>query len=339
MYLKKENNPFVSVIIPVYNVEPYIERCFQSVISQTYRNYEIIFVDDCGTDRSIEILQRLIDEYNGDISLRLIHHEKNKGLSAARNSGMKISSGDYIYFVDSDDYIFPESLKVLTKPLLDMSYDLVAGRSLIKKNGTESISVIHFFNKKQDKIKCYYESFPHSMGLATTACNHLYQRDFLERYNIIFYEGILYEDNIFNINIFCHKPNFLEVDQVTYVYEKRENSITTTRSEKHFHDEIHGSELVEDIIKKNNLLENQHAQQLIVLRYFRLLIISVDFGKEYFRRAFDYIRKRRFNKKEWSAIPFKHKLLYIQCLMPKTLAYIYTTSFVWLYRNFIWKKT
>ena len=79
---------------------------------------------------------------------------------------------------------------------------------------------------------------------------------------------------------------------------------------------------MEDIIKKNNLLENQHAQQLIVLRYFRLLIISVDFGKEYFRRAFDQIRKRRFNKKEWSAIPFKHRLLYVQCLMPRTLAYI-----------------
>jgi hypothetical protein len=72
-------------------------------------------------------------------------------------------------------------------------------------------------------------------------------------------------------------------------------------------------------------------------RYLRLLIISVDFGKEYFRKTFDYIRKRGFNKKEWSAIPFKHKLLYIQCLMPKTLAYIYTACFVWLYRTFIWK--
>lgn len=329
--------PFISIIVPVYNVEPYIERCFQSVVSQTYRNYEIIFVDDCGTDKSIEILQRLIDEYNGDISLRLIHHEKNKGLSAARNSGIKISSGDYVYFVDSDDYIFPESLKVLTKPLLDMSYDLIAGRSLIKKNGKVSTSVIHSFHQKRDKIECYYLSFPYLMGLATTACNHLYSQKFLKNNNIIFYEGILYEDNIFNINIFCHMPNFIEVDHITYFYEIRENSITTTQTEKHFNDEIKGTEILEDVIKKNNLLENQHAKQLIVQRYLRLLIISVDYGKEYFRRAFDYIRKRGFNKKEWSAIPFKHKLLYVQCLMPRTLAYIYTASFVWLYRTFIWK--
>ena len=92
--MNSEKNPFVSIIVPVYNVELYIERCFQSVVSQTYQNYEVIFVDDYGTDKSIEILSRLMKEYKGKLVIKLIHHEKNLGAAVARNNGMKNASGN-----------------------------------------------------------------------------------------------------------------------------------------------------------------------------------------------------------------------------------------------------
>ena len=197
----------ISIVIPVYNVEPYIERCFQSVISQTYRNYEIIFVDDCGTDKSVKILQRLIDEYNGDISLRLIHHEINKGLSAARNSGMKIASGDYIYFVDSDDLIFPESLEKLVQPLMNQPWDLVCGRSLVLKNNCVSLSQKVLSEINHSVFEYVYSGMDSPMGISSTACNHLYRLDFLKQNKILFREGLFFEDILFNVELFCHLRN------------------------------------------------------------------------------------------------------------------------------------
>ena len=88
----------VSIIIPVYNVAEYIEKCLYSVIQQKTYNIECILVDDCGTDNSIEIAEKIINQYNGPISFKLLHHNHNRGLSAARNTGINIATGDYVFF-------------------------------------------------------------------------------------------------------------------------------------------------------------------------------------------------------------------------------------------------
>ena len=98
--------PKISIIIPIYNVEPYIEDCLQSVMRQTYRGMmECILVDDCGTDNSMKVAEQLIKIYNGPIDFKVLHHEHNRGLSAARNTGIDAACGDYVYFLDSDDWI------------------------------------------------------------------------------------------------------------------------------------------------------------------------------------------------------------------------------------------
>ena len=101
----------VSIIIPIYNVEPYIERCLQSVVSQTYPYFECILIDDCGNDRSMPFAEQFIQNYSGEIHFRILRHENNCGLSSARNTGMKAANGDYIYFMDSDDAITPECIE------------------------------------------------------------------------------------------------------------------------------------------------------------------------------------------------------------------------------------
>ena len=93
----------VSIIIPIYNVESYIANCLHSVFNQTYKDLEIILVDDCGTDKSMNIAMESINKYKSSFYIKVIHHKENKGLSAARNSGIKEATGDYIYFLDSDD--------------------------------------------------------------------------------------------------------------------------------------------------------------------------------------------------------------------------------------------
>ena len=110
------NNFFCTIIIPVYQVEQYIQKCLLSVVSQSYtKGIECILVNDCTKDESINIAQKLIDEYRGNIKFRIINREENGGLSAARNTGILEAKGDYLYFLDSDDYITPDCIKVLAE--------------------------------------------------------------------------------------------------------------------------------------------------------------------------------------------------------------------------------
>ena len=130
--------PLISVIIPVYNVEKYLRRCLDSVIAQTYQNLEIICVDDGSIDDS----GKICDQYAvRDARIKVIHQE-NQGLSAARNRGLDAAEGEYIAFVDSDDYILEDMYKKMLDKLLDYSVDLCVcqwqyefsdGRQVVKK--------------------------------------------------------------------------------------------------------------------------------------------------------------------------------------------------------------
>lgn len=126
----------VSIIIPVYNVAPYIEACLKSVMRQTYGGQmECIIVDDCGTDDSIAIAERMTAAYQGPIQFRMLHHDRNRGLSAARNMGTNAATGDYIYYLDSDDEITTDCIERLMKPIMaDGSIEVVQGNYVwIKK--------------------------------------------------------------------------------------------------------------------------------------------------------------------------------------------------------------
>ena len=102
----------LSIIIPVYNVEAYIEECLASVVAQSdaKANIECIIVDDCSPDGSMDIVRRFVDNYQGAVQFRTLRHEVNRGISAARNTGIDAATGDYLLFVDSDDYLSADCL-------------------------------------------------------------------------------------------------------------------------------------------------------------------------------------------------------------------------------------
>ncbi len=122
----------VSIIIPVYNVAPYIEDCLWCVMCQTYIGpIECLIVDDCGTDESILIAERMIEKYEGPILFKILHHGHNRGLSAARNTGMEKAVGEYIFFIDSDDVITADCLEKMMAVVQDNpEVELVQGTSL-----------------------------------------------------------------------------------------------------------------------------------------------------------------------------------------------------------------
>ena len=121
----------ISIIIPVYKVEAYIEECLASVVAQSdaKANIECIIVDDCSPDGSMDIVRRFVDNYQGAVQFRLLRHEVNRGLSAARNTGIDAATGDYLLFVDSDDYLSADCLSTLVS-----GFDLCPGADVVQAN-------------------------------------------------------------------------------------------------------------------------------------------------------------------------------------------------------------
>ena len=120
--------PRISIVVPVYNVEPYIAECVQSVMNQTYQgSMECVVVNDCGTDRSMAIAEKLIACYKGTIEFKVLHHEQNQGISVARNTGIEASTGDYVFFLDSDDTISSDCIDYLVSLMKEGEFDIAVG--------------------------------------------------------------------------------------------------------------------------------------------------------------------------------------------------------------------
>lgn len=126
----------VSIIIPIYKVEDYINKCLESVLSQSYRNLEVILVDDASPDNSLQIARRTIDHLgNPDINIVYITHKKNRGLSAARNTGIAAATGDYLYFLDSDDELYDsKAISILVEGAIETNADVIVGNNYVQRN-------------------------------------------------------------------------------------------------------------------------------------------------------------------------------------------------------------
>ena len=217
--------PKVSIIIPIYNVEPYVEECLQSVMRQSYgERIECILVDDCGTDNSMEVAEQLIEVYNGPIEFKVLHHEYNRGLSAARNTAMDAACGDYVYFLDSDDWISDDCIEKLTQPLGFGQYDFVIGH--YDRDGKDSLVSSpegeYYKNKLESKSRS---------GIPVSACNKLFRKSFLVDNQLFFEVGKVYEDSIFSFDMSCVERKFYVVNSITYYYKRREDSITTRKNQ------------------------------------------------------------------------------------------------------------
>ena len=122
----------VSILVPVFGVERFIERCARSLFEQTYPDLEYIFVDDGSIDRSIEILQSVVEEYpTRNAAVHLIKHDHNRGLGAARNTALDNATGEFVYHVDSDDYIDRDTIRLLVAKQKETNADIITGNALI----------------------------------------------------------------------------------------------------------------------------------------------------------------------------------------------------------------
>ncbi|MDO5379590.1 MAG: glycosyltransferase [Acidaminococcaceae bacterium] len=216
--------PTISVIVPVYNVEKYLPKCVESIVNQTYKNLEIILVDDGSTDKSGEIC----DGYSlKDCRIKVIH-KKNGGLSDARNVGLDICTGEYIGFVDSDDYIDKDMYRALYKFSEKNNLDVVMCGSyyVLENNILKSKSFEpKVLDQKKEIIK---EIFINKYGgVSVSVCNKLYKNTVLE--GLKFEYGKTSEDVFFVLKWIEKTKCFGRISDNKYFYIQRKNSITNQR--------------------------------------------------------------------------------------------------------------
>lgn len=219
----------ISIVIPVYNVAPYIEDCLQSVMNQTWQgSLECILVDDCGTDDSMQLIEQKLQAYSGKVDFRIIRHQQNRGLSAARNSGIDAAKGDYVYFLDSDDEITPDCIERLSKPLESRNYDFVVGGYQIIGSQVQMDPL-----RLEDGVSLNGEEVLQAYRVKDwylMSVNKLYQVAFLNRHHLRFLEGIIHEDELWSFQIACLAQSLYAANHVTYLYKIREGSITVKKN-------------------------------------------------------------------------------------------------------------
>lgn len=213
----------LSIIVPFYNVEPFIEECIRSLYNQdiSWDEYEVICVDDCSPDGSRAIVEQLQNEYP---SLRLICHKENKKLGGARNTGLKAAKGKYIWFVDSDDYIYPNVLRTLLdtadKNMLDiLQFDNTQG----EENQTKSIQY-SAVNKGETYLFEHLNDWVDKIG---GAWKQLFAKDFLYKKQLQFIEDAMYEDTDYLLRAFLMANRVQHVSLYGYHYRINLESITS----------------------------------------------------------------------------------------------------------------
>lgn len=215
----------LSIIIPVYNVAEYLKQCLDSVYSQIRDNYEVILVDDGSTDNSGDIC----DEYKLKYSQTIIIHKKNGGLSDARNAGIKVATGEYIYFVDSDDWLVSNAISTLLDYAIENKCEVVQGGLfyayndyLLYDNSQKTPFVLNKNQAMKELIKNDY--------IKNFAWGKIYKTEIVKKY--LFIKGVYFEDSYWQHHIIHEVNNYGVIPTPLYYYRQRESSISGTFSIK-----------------------------------------------------------------------------------------------------------
>ena len=284
----------ISIVVPIYNVEKYLRKCIDSIINQTYKNLEIILVDDESPDNCGEICE----EYAKKDNRIVVIHKKNGGLSDARNAGIEVATGKYIGFVDSDDYIKEDMYENLYNDIKKYDVDI----SICKYIEVFENSTIYEDASNSNKIEIYdnvemLKRLLYNNNVTDHACNKLYKIDLFKINNIRYPNGYMYEDIGTTYLLFENSKKISLSEKNEYYYVRRGSSILGQVNEK----------LIFDLLKmlnnrfeylehkfpelKNELIKNKMRFIIIVFRYICILKKVNLLENEYIKREYNFYRK------------------------------------------------
>ncbi|MFA6939912.1 MAG: glycosyltransferase [Clostridiaceae bacterium] len=334
--------PLVSIVIPIYNVERYINKCIDTIINQTYSNLEIILIDDGSTDDS----GRICEEYSlKDKRIKVIH-KKNSGVSSARNDGIKAATGDYIYFIDSDDFVELDLIKTAVLSAVENNSDVVVWgytKVYVDKNDCFLKSIIYVPDRiccSVDKISSLSSKINDELlGILGYVWNKLYRLEIIKRNHILFEENTsLYEDILFNVLVLTNIKIINFIDE-SYIHYMQRSIITLSNI---VHNNLFDLN-IRACIEKKHLLECWNIDAAIIENSFekslvqaiKSIIKEVSISSICRREKINYINSMLKNYKVKRIIDnikthtFKDKIIFW------LLKHNYINSTIFIYKNLI----
>lgn len=285
--------PLVSINIPVYKCEDYILRCLNSVKNQTYKNLEIILVNDCTPDNSVEIINTFI-KANPELNITLYHLEENEGLSIVRNKGIAESTGKYIYMLDSDDYISDNCIEKLVENSEKNKCEITVGESICefedtgeKKQMFKIKSPLPFIKGNNEIFKAFVEGYYPVIGP-----NKLYLRAFIEKHKLRFVKGLFSQDELWAFHCAEKLESISFIQDITYIYYM--NSGSTIFNKKKINFENHQTivewftksyQQTRDTVRKKMIRKKIIGFKKLTLQMqFKAMRDDVDYWKKNYKR-------------------------------------------------------
>ncbi|WP_291534791.1 glycosyltransferase family 2 protein [Bacteroides sp.] len=318
--MKKEYNPLVSFIIPCYNVESYIEQCINSIINQIYKNIEIIAVDDGSPDTTGVILDQLAVN---DLRIKVIH-KKNGGVSTARNVGIEAASGDYIVFVDGDDYISSDYTDYMIGMIKQYDAEMALSVNCYMREGEHQVL--------QDNIKCYTPEDATTLLLSPRVIvgswDKIYKRDLLIDNNIRFSQTQFYGEGLLFITSATQFANRIAVGNRRVYYYRRNNysSVCTNFNMNNFYNGSDSIDIIEESLRIRTRkvlgMLGWHRCQFKMGTVVRIKEAKkVEEFKEYYNVSLAYVRKHTWECLSLKGVSLYKKLLLVgTCVSPWLMA-------------------
>lgn len=281
----------ISVVVPVYNVEKYLDECLNSIINQTFSDIEIICINDGSTDSSLDILN---DYSKKDDRIKIIN-QKNKGLGATRNKGIDLAKGKYIFFIDSDDYIELNALFELHNLCEKKGLDFVICRVKNYDEENNEFFTSEYFDMPVlaktvgDNVFNYNDIKDILPRINVVAWNKLYNLNFIKKTNARFSEKFIFEDNVFFWKLLFNAKNIYFYQKYLYIYRRRNLSITSSGN-KNLIDTIEIHNQIFNVFREHGLFEthkNFLFNKKVSLIYARFEEISEEYKETFFKKMKD----------------------------------------------------
>ncbi len=259
----------VSIIVPIYNVEKYLKRCLDSLVNQTLNDIEIICINDGSTDGSLEIL----NEYGRRDDRIVIINQENSGLSATRNKGIDIAKGQFIGFVDSDDWVSKDYFEKLYNSAIQNEAEIAVG----------GIIRLHRFNRRKF-LSFEQETVTSDINLKFELCdspeksyvwNKIYKSSKLKETGLKFEEGVIFEDCIFTPQALFYFGKMVTVPDTYYYYWRRNDSLVTQKDEKSLADSVYAHDKAQKFIEEHNIDISAHKPDCYRVKLFGLTVFKI----------------------------------------------------------------
>ena len=264
----------ITIIVPIYNVEKYLREALDSVVNQTYKNIEVLLIDDGSTDNS----SKIAEEYTKKDNRFILIHQENKGLSGARNTGLENATGKYIMFLDSDDFFEPTSCEDLYNCIEKTGADYAIGNYTNTNEDGKKWSKPVFDKEKYSAFKLSIKDYTHSFYIMNSGVwNKIFRKTFLDKLKIRFVEKLPAEDAIFTTYCFIHSEKVFYTPENVYNYRLRDsNSISTNCSKSYFLGINKAYRIIYDNFRTSNNLEYYRYYYAKSMNYILYRFIDTD---------------------------------------------------------------